>query len=237
MSSVADNDVAERSSESSNEKVEIAIPPAVTDPITNHDSIFENPKPAQTLLLTSGHVTGSTLLHSMSVNRVTVKLKGVTSDKEIISLPETTRLKGCYLDSAVYMSYDGTVDVLVANTLNENIILKPGTQIGSFQICEQPIKIVNETEGDTDKEKSIVFSVQSDNEDLEWKFRDHLKSPCQHNLQNELLNLLVKHKDAIALPGDALGKTDVLKHKIKLKKGTQPIYIPAYRMPHSARHT
>ena len=31
----------------------------------------------------------------------------------------------------------------------------------------------------------------------------------------------------------ALGKTNVLKHKIKLKPETQPIYIPAYRMPHS----
>ena len=47
------------------------------------------------------------------------------------------------------------------------------------------------------------------------------------------MNLLINHKDAIALPGDALGKTNVLKHKIKLKPETQPIYIPAYRMAHS----
>ena len=169
----------------------------------------------------------------MSVNRVTVKLKGVTSDQEIISLPETMKLKGCYLESAVFMSYDGTVDVLVTNTLNKDLMLKPGTQIGSFQVCEKPIKIVNESEDDSECEKTFVCPVQSDTEDLEWKFRNHLRSTCQHSLQKELLNLLVKHKDAIALPGDALGKTDILKHKIKLKEGTQPIYIPAYRMPHS----
>ena len=35
------------------------------------------------------------------------------------------------------------------------------------------------------------------------------------------------------MPGDALGKTTLLQHKIKLKPGTQPIYVPAYRLPHS----
>ncbi len=47
------------------------------------------------------------------------------------------------------------------------------------------------------------------------------------------MNLLLLHKAASALPGDALGKTTLLQHKIKLKPGTQPIYIPAYRLPHS----
>ncbi len=30
-----------------------------------------------------------------------------------------------------------------------------------------------------------------------------------------------------------MGKTTLLQHKIKLKPGTQPIYVPAYRLPHS----
>ena len=72
----------------------------------------ETSQPDQSWLLTTGHVTGSTLLQSMSVTKVTVKLRGVNSNREVISLPEFTKLKGCYLDSAVYMSYDGTVDVL-----------------------------------------------------------------------------------------------------------------------------
>ncbi len=47
------------------------------------------------------------------------------------------------------------------------------------------------------------------------------------------MNLLLLHKAADALPGDALGKTTLLQHKIKFKPGIQPIYIPAYRLPHS----
>ncbi len=65
-------------------------------------------------------------------------------------------------------------------------------------------------------ESVFVGTVQADTEDLEWKLQNHHKS-CQDHLQKELIYLLVKHQDAIALPGDALGKTNVLKHKIKLK--------------------
>ncbi len=52
-------------------------------------------------------------------------------------------------------------------------------------------------------------------------------------LEWELVNLLLLHKAAVALPGDALGKTTLLQHRIKLKPGTQPIYVPSYRLPHS----
>ena len=43
----------------------------------------------------------------------------------------------------------------------------------------------------------------------------------------------MENRNTIALPGDALGKSSVLKHQVKLKSGTHPIYIPAYRLPHS----
>ncbi len=77
-----------------------------------------------------------------------------------------------------------------------------------------------------------VCSVQEDM-DLGWKFRSHLKSVGRPNLEQHLVSLLLKHRKAIALPGDALGKIDVTKHQIKFKPGTQAIYIPAYRIPHS----
>ncbi len=69
--------------------------------------------------------------------------------------------------------------------------------------------------------------------DLGRKFRTHLKSNSRPDLEPDLLSLLVKHSDAAALPGETRGKTNVLKHQIKLKPGKKPIYIPAYRLPHS----
>ncbi len=35
------------------------------------------------------------------------------------------------------------------------------------------------------------------------------------DLEKELIDLLLMHKAAVALPGDALGKTTLLQHKIK----------------------
>ncbi len=103
-------------------------------------------------------------------------------------------------------------------------MLKKGTQLGLFQICKHPIKIVN----DVPEESEDTISVCSVQEDLDlgWKFQSHLTSG-RTDLEQDLVSLLLKHKGAIALPGDALGKTDVIKHQIKLKQGTQPIYIPA----------
>ncbi len=59
-------------------------------------------------------------------------------------------------------------------------------------------------------------------------------SDCSRpDLEGDVVKLLLLHKAAVALPGDALGKKTVLQHKIKLKPVTQPIYDPAYRLPHS----
>ncbi len=48
-----------------------------------------------------------------------------------------------------------------------------------------------------------------------------------------LLSLLNKYRSVIALPGEPLGPTSKAEHLIRLKSGAQPVYIPAYRLPHS----
>ncbi len=49
--------------------------------------------------------------------------------------------------------------------------------------------------------------------------------------RDSLLALLHKYREVIALPG----ATDKAEHHIKLKPETKPVYIPAYRLPHSLR--
>ena len=50
-----------------------------------------------------------------------------------------------------------------------------------------------------------------------------------------LLEFLKKYNDVITLPGESLGVTDKTEHHIKLKPGSQPVYIPVYRLPHIQR--
>ncbi len=46
---------------------------------------------------------------------------------------------------------------------------------------------------------------------------------------------LETHREAIALPGEPLGVTHCAEHHIKLKPGTNSVYINAYKLQHSQR--
>ncbi len=47
----------------------------------------------------------------------------------------------------------------------------------------------------------------------------------------------MEYREAVAFPGDQLGVTTYAEHNIKLKPNTNPIYINAYKLPHSHRET
>ena len=185
-------------------------------------------KPVQ---IRPGFIVESTLLYPQEICKVKLKVKGLKKGQEIISLSHSVRIKGVQLDAALYLPKEGLVEVMLINTLNRELNLKPGTHVVLFQILEHPVKVINEEEEVRD-EVMNVSSVQPD-EDLSEKFRKHLSPTSRQDLDAELIDLLMRYRDAVALPGDALGRTSVLKHHIKLKPGTQPIYVPAYRLPHS----
>ncbi len=111
--------------------------------------------------------------------------------------------------SAVYKSNKGKLEILLTNTMNKIISLKPGIQIGSFQVCKHPIKILNEGEYSDEEKITPVCSVLEDI-DLGRIFRNHLKPISRSALEEDLIFMLIKHKAAVALLGDALGKTSVL---------------------------
>ncbi len=50
-----------------------------------------------------------------------------------------------------------------------------------------------------------------------------------------LLQVLEMHRGAIALPGEPLGVTHCAEHYIKLKPGSNPVYINAHKLPHSEK--
>ncbi len=78
-------------------------------------------------------------------------------------------------------------------------MLKKGTQLGLFQIC-QALQVVTENElEDAPEVVEHVCSVQGDLE-LGRKFRNHLISTSRPDLEQELINLLLKHEAAVALP-------------------------------------
>ncbi len=167
----------------------------------------------ETLRIVSGSVIESTLLQAMSINKVEVELKGIKRDVSVIALAETSRVKGVYVEAGIYNAPKGKLEIFLTSTINKDISLKKGVEISFFQVCKAFHIIDEGSQEDTSEVDSLVYSVQEDLE-LGKKFQRHLNSTCRPDLEQELINLLLKHKEVVALPRDTLGKTNLLKHQI-----------------------
>ncbi len=78
-----------------------------------------------------------------------------------------------------------------------------------------------------------VADVQLGGETQQPILDSHVTVADYPKLRARLLGTLNKYRDIIALSGEALGATTLTEHSIKLKPGARPVYIPAYRLPHS----
>ncbi len=78
---------------------------------------------------------------------------------------------------------------------------------------------------------NTINSVTFQSSDLQ----PHLQPTDYQESQDELIQLFNSHRDTIALPNEPLGRTDVVQNKIQLIDTSKPVYIPAYRLPHSKR--
>ncbi len=86
---------------------------------------------------------------------------------------------------------------------------------------------------------ACVFSVHKSSVDTELGQPPTLRSVVNvvdyPEMKHSLLELLERFRDAIALPGKSLGVTDRTVHHIRLKPGTQPVYVASFRLPHSQK--
>ncbi len=143
------------------------------------------------LKVVPGYVTECTLLQSVAIKNLKIHLKGVKNNSEVINIPESVRIKGTCLESAVYKSSNGKLELLITSTLNKDVSLRKGTQIGEFQICQCPIMVISEQTDESEASKVSVCSMQED-VDLVRKFRTHFTSTSRPDLEPDLLSLLVK---------------------------------------------
>ncbi len=104
------------------------------------------------------------------------------------------------MEAGIYSSIKGTLEIFLTSTVNKDIMLKKGTQLGLFQICQALQVVIENEHEDAPEIVEPVCSVQGDLE-LGRKFRNHLNSTSRPDLEQELINLLLKHKAVVALPG------------------------------------
>ena len=124
--------------------------------------------------------------------------------------------------------------VLAVNTSGGPIKLKQGVFITQALVYDQ--RVVPEA---LEISAASVASLRRSAGDIEQGTGPTLSSFVNvvdyPEAKHSLLDLLHRYRDVVALPGESLGSTHHAQHYIKLKPNTQPVYIPAYRLPHSQR--
>ena len=129
---------------------------------------------------------------------------------------------------------DGTTSALVVNASNATVKVKSGLYLSQALVYTQKV----EPDG-CDLPTACVAPVSSHSEDIESDTGQSLHSFVSAvdypESKQALLGLLNSYRDVIALPGEPLGNTPYAQHFINLKANVRPVYVPAYRLPHSQR--
>ena len=158
---------------------------------------------------------------------IKTKIKNVQSGAETLVLPETCRIKGLSMTNAIYsVDQNKSLQFEVMNNLNKVLTLREGTLIGNGEVYGKRImEVNNEEEG-----REIPSPVNITPNKLE-SINEKIHEINNPEIKEELRSLLIDFADVISGKDEPLGYTTAIKHKIRLKN-LEPIYVPAYRLPH-----
>ena len=179
-------------------------------------------------------VEGEQYIGPTCAHRVPIRVKDIPIGSYVLSLPDSIRVKTLALEGTLTIVRDGHLtDALVTNVTGSAITLKHGVHLGSFTVIDGTFF--------QDPPSLVVAAVStqpahaSDSAELAIQLGPHVKVLDFPEARPRLLDILATHRQALALPGEPLGVTDRVTHRIDLKPGTRPIYVPSYRLPHSQR--
>ncbi len=125
-------------------------------------------------------------------------------------------------------------DALFVNTTGAPVTLKQGLMLGKCllydrNIIPEPLPLPTTCVAAVGDAPSVTEGGLSPSVESFVKVVDYPE------LKSSLIQTLEEYRDVIALPGEPLGVTDKAEHHIRLKPNTKPVFINAYRLPHSQR--
>ena len=180
-------------------------------------------------LMCNAVVVGDQYINPTSACVLTVRIKDAPIGSHVISHPDSSKVKRLAVEGTLSsIRKDHLTSALVTNLTGSSITLKDGVLLGTFTIhdsesLQDPVPCV-----------AAVSSQPSPTSSPE-ELKPHVQVMDFPDMNNSLLDLLVKHRTAFALPGEPLGVTHKVEHHIDLKPQTRPVYVPSYRLPHSQR--
>ncbi len=123
-------------------------------------------------------------------------------------------------------------EALVVNTSGAHITLKHSQHIGQILLFDR--QVASEPE---DLPSVYVSAISSQTHDAAAQrspsLEPFIKVAHYNDLKSTLLQVLEMHRGTIALIGEPLGVRHCAEHHIKLKPGSNPVYINAYKESNS----
>ena len=170
--------------------------------------------------------------------------------------PSTVRTRGIKLDCSLHRSTDGSVFVYLASDLPYHHSLRRGTKLVAFTVLKGAIQdselndfrvsVVHDHHHSSNTLSSTSDEVPPVSPEPVVSQLTELPQITQIDVEMigsvkytkavpTLLKLLNQYRSAVALKDEPLGQTQLVRHHITLQPGISPIYVPAYRLPHSQR--
>ena len=113
----------------------------------------------------------------------------------------------------------------VTSATDKSVRLSPGESFCSSPILENSTLSVNESVFTSLSEQTNNNSLEKELGTVDFPENNH-----------DLITVLNKHRKAVALTGEKLGRTDVIEHRINLIDNSKPAFVPNFRLPVSRRN-
>ena len=164
---------------------------------------------------------------------VRVVVKGVVPGTDILCLPDSARMNGVPIESVLTtQENDGSCHIAIQNLANHAISLQSDGILDDVLPYPASVTLVASAPCHTS-----TSSPPAPDSPLQppLLLDQHIGDVDFPESKPDLLALLSAYRSCVSLPGEPLGKTDAVRHSIHLTPGSTPIYVPAYRIPHSHR--
>ena len=183
-------------------------------------------------------------IHTSNKKKIPLKLKEdchVPPHSAVIVHTHTTKLTNQNMLFTPYNHYQntlyqglvrinssGSAKILFVN--NEGIPRRVYKNAKIGYVEPSDLAVINDEEIGQEQPVNLIENSQEEI-NPEDELNQYLN--CDPEFKGDILKLLLKYRDVVALPGEPYGETHLIKLALKLKEGAKPIALAPYRIPHS----
>lgn len=162
-----------------------------------------------------------------------MRLAGISDECEAICMSESLKMNAMTMEDALCkVDKNGQTFLIMHNSSPYVRKFRQGTCVVDFEVLPERIGSVQESEIISPSE---ILRSDHHKQKVNDYLATHLEDLAFPEAREKLHNLLETYHSIVSLPDDPIGSTNVLTHSIPVDPNTNPIYVPAYRTPHSQR--